>query len=309
MSALLKYSVIHFSLFFEQKISFKIYPTFIIHSVLGKELKQLSCIFRNKECSECPVKFTCPYSYIFETPVKKDDKVFLGRNKAPHPYVISSENYLNEETDNIKLELTMFGETIKYLPYIYYALLKAGARGVFKERVKYTIKEVYVNNCNILKADGNIDMEFEQSRWQLEKPEHEILNDESIIEVLFLSPLRLKYRGKYGEDFTFEDLLNAIKRRLAFICYLYGNYNEEIYNTCVYDFEEIERRLKWLDLNYYSSRQKTAIKLGGVIGSIRVKGRFDKSVLSLLKAAELFHVGKNPSFGLGKVKMKIIEVE
>jgi len=44
--------------------------------------------------------------------------------------------------------------------------------------------------------------------------------------------------------------------------------------------------------------------LGGLIGTIDVSGTFSQFEIKLLEAAEIFHIGKNSSFGLGKIKIK-----
>ena len=57
------------------------------------------------------------------------------------------------------------------------------------------------------------------------------------------------------------------------------------------------------DFNYYSSRQKRRILLIGYDGYIEVEKMFSPFEESLLKAAEIFSVGSNTTFGFGKVKV------
>ena len=58
-------------------------------------------------------------------------------------------------------------------------------------------------------------------------------------------------------------------------------------------------KIKWVDLERYSSRQKTKMKMGGFVGNIEYKGSIEK-FLPLIYLGSYLHIGKNTTFGLGK---------
>ncbi len=61
-----------------------------------------------------------------------------------------------------------------------------------------------------------------------------------------------------------------------------------------------DSRTRWLDWQRYSNRQGAKMSIGGVVGEIDLEG--DLAPFSaLLRAAEVFHVGKGATFGLGRV--------
>ena len=124
------------------------------------------------------------------------------------------------------------------------------------------------------------------------------------INISFISPLRLKYRGKYLSDITFDDFVSSSNRRIKLLTGFYGKNNGILLEDLNYSAMVKSASLKWVDYNYYSARQKERLKLGGIIGGMVVEGDFDKNTLSILEAAELFHIGKNPSFGLGRVRVE-----
>jgi len=300
---MLKYIKIDITIKFDKEIEFYIYPTFIFRSVLGKELKRLVCLFKGRKCPECPIKYTCAYSYVFETPIEKNNQFLKGRDRASHPFVLSSDTVLGAKTDHLNLYLTLFGKGIDYFPYIYYSLLQAGKKGIFKERIKFTLNSAEIDGASIIDNENNINMDFERKEWFLQKS-GQAKNIKLLI--TFLSPLRLKYQGSYGTDFSFDDFLVAAKRRCDVLCGLYGKIDKEdmVDNFLKISHRIIKRNIKWMDLNYYSARQKSRLKMGGVSGSILVEGNFSTEELSFLEAGELFHVGKNPGFGLGKIKVE-----
>ena len=62
-----------------------------------------------------------------------------------------------------------------------------------------------------------------------------------------------------------------------------------------------EKALVWRDSMHYSARQKTAMELGGSMGSFKMKGVFSNFEISLLELAKIAGAGKNTNFGLGQL--------
>ncbi|RKX80188.1 MAG: hypothetical protein DRP87_00480 [Spirochaetes bacterium] len=286
----------------ERSIYFDTFPTFIFRSVIGKELRKISCLFKNRNCSECSLKNTCAYSFIFETPVDKENRLLHGRNRAPHPFTLYSPVSANETTDTIALNITMFGKSIEYFPYLYFSLKQAGEKGIFRDRVRLSVDSLLCGDSSILLEEEKIDTSVPPRVWRIEGSEDRQVKK---INIKLLSPLRLKYSGKYGTDFTCFDFLNAVERRARLLCGFFGedqqDRNKPVFSTG--NKQITERDLIWHDYRYYSSRQKSRLKMGGTVGSFSLEGEFSSGELSLLKGAELFQVGKNSVFGFGKISI------
>lgn len=62
-----------------------------------------------------------------------------------------------------------------------------------------------------------------------------------------------------------------------------------------------ERNLKWIDYSHYSARQKIAMELGGLIGTLKLVGNISDFELALLDFAKIANAGKNTNFGLGQI--------
>ena len=69
----------------------------------------------------------------------------------------------------------------------------------------------------------------------------------------------------------------------------------------------IKKDFVWQDIDYYSARQKERLRLGGVVGHLIVEGLFNSQELSLLDFGQIFHAGKNVSFGLGQIESNILK--
>jgi hypothetical protein len=65
----------------------------------------------------------------------------------------------------------------------------------------------------------------------------------------------------------------------------------------------IRNSLRRWDWERYSSRQKTRMKMGGLMGEITYGGPV-AAFEPFLRAGEILHVGKGTSFGLGKYEIE-----
>ena len=64
----------------------------------------------------------------------------------------------------------------------------------------------------------------------------------------------------------------------------------------------VEQNLTWFDWERHSTRQKTTMRLGGLIGRITYAGNL-APFRPLLEAGEIAHAGKGTSFGLGRYRI------
>ena len=62
--------------------------------------------------------------------------------------------------------------------------------------------------------------------------------------------------------------------------------------------------LRWWDHGRYSTRQQTALKLGGFVGGTGFRGAALPEFLPLLAAGELLGVGSATTFGLGQYRVR-----
>ncbi len=237
------------------------------------------------------VKSSCVYSVFFETNIDKDLTSLEGRNKGAHPFVMEV-NHIDDRTAVI--EVLFIGRAINYIPYINIALENAGTNGVGRNRACYTI-------CGIIAGDDLF--EFNQIEEKCLNWPVENISNRYVSSIILETPCRIKKEGHYISEIQFDDLLKSINKRMQILMELFS---EEKFLPSA-DFEASIRNeaknQRWVEQSYYSGRQKTVMKLGGVIGLIEMQAEVPESIVQYINAMELFHVGKNISFGLGKIKV------
>lgn len=289
----MKYIKISYSLLFDDAPIWGNPPAFVFRSVLGLSLHKLTCILRGQEgCSDCMVKRNCVYSVFFETNVDKNISALEGRNKAAHPFVLEVNKI---DSKSATIEIVFIGTAINYIPYINIALENAGKLGIGRNRVQFRIDYISIDNEPF---DLNL-VEEKTKHWP-----SEVSETNKITSIVLETPCRIKKQGHYLAKITIEDLLRSIYLRMQVLSELFS----EREFLPIMDFEanitSTGENQRWIESNYYSGRQRSVLKLGGVVGEINIGDcSLSKTTIDYIRAMELFHVGKNISFGYGKIKV------
>ena len=280
------------------------FPVFIFRSVIGKELYKLSCILRTQKCETCPVNKHCIYAKIFTTPVSSNE-TFKG-NKKPHPFTLSVDLPLNQNVESAVLKIRMIGETYKLFPYLFFAVKQAGEKGIFRDRIKFQIENVYGNYKKLFIEKDRLDLELTPYNWELNLSKTPAQPKK--IKILFKTPAKITRDKKLVRNLDYEEFIKNGLRRLKLLSFFYGE-NPDVYID-LKEFLNMDFREKALintrSYRYFSFRQNKAVNMKGFVGEIEVEKEFLPVELSLLKGIETFGIGKATSFGFGHTR--IVEV-
>ena len=303
---LLPYLPVHFELSFVSPVLADNPPLFVLRSLLGKELRSMSCIAHKSKCQECMYNKTCTYAFLFESILEQKNAIVPGRNRASHPFAFTQgKNATGKSLDKYDFTITLFGKAIDYLPYIYAAFVRAGKNGMFKERVQFAVHKVIADKKDILisaeQIDTNVSPRFFDFNSKSADSSEKIQKGEILVELK--TPLRFKVAGKYSNNFSARDFMNCLYRRMNTLCSLYGEADSVPCATNLSNepIQITEENFYWTQSCHYSARQKEAMELGGVTGTFKLTGTFTQSDIKLLEFARLANAGKNTNFGLGQI--------
>ena len=287
----MKYLPVYYSVVFEEKPEWGNPPQFVFRSVIGLALRRLTCALKlQQSCSGCMLNESCVYSVFFETNINKEISSLPGRNKAVHPFVFDIESV--SENDAV-VKITFIGKAVNYIPYVNLALEKAGENGIGRNRAKFSIASI-TTYAGVFSSSIR-EIEKLCLSWPGETGRPKSLT--------LLTPTRIKESGKYLSTVTLNSLLINMHRRIAVLLDLFEDESDNLSNAELNEIDSLPVEQKWEEKTYYSSRQKTRMQLGGVTGKIKIEGEVPSFERNLIEAMELFHVGKNISFGLGKIKV------
>jgi hypothetical protein len=309
----LQYGKYGFTCRFEKQAILPDFKGSTFHGVFGRALKNVVCALKQQTCDKCPLQNRCLYVRVFETQLIRKPEEQARYSDIPHPYVIEPpENAENsfEKDGEISCGLTLFGEFTRDLPYFIYAFDLMGKTGLGRRvggsRGKFCLAEVRNGHKTIYKDKEKTIRQAGATRELTLTP----ATGDPIekIAIMLETPLRVKHGQKLARDLPFHVLARAMIRRMTCLMAAYGDGEPDWdYPGLVKKAEAVKTAgsdLRWHDIERYSFRQKQRTPIGGLIGRV-VYEQVPTEFLTLLQFCEKAHVGKNTTFGLGKISVVV----
>jgi hypothetical protein len=281
----------------------------------GSILKHSVCVVNSKDCTQCEHRYRCIYSYMFETPVpKEDDEVKRSRDKyVPHPFIIEpplDKRQYYRTDDELDFHLILVGRAVDYIPYVIFAFEELGRTGIGKHKGMYSLEKVVSirNNREVLIYDGEshvLDEFYVMDSAELVQETAQFKYNQVTFQ--FLTPTRIKHEGKLIIDIDFAIIIRNLLRRLSRIAEVHCGEKWELeWNELIEKAKDmvstIDSDLRWYDWKRYSQRQGIKMKMGGFLGEITFEGELIE-FMPFIKLGELLHVGKGTAYGLGKYEI------
>lgn len=302
----IRYVKLHFKIMFLDDEILPVNKVSALRGGMGEMLLRANCI-RDRQCSVCDFEEECVVRRTMYSKFKqKPDYVKEGGESIG--YVLECENYHTHfaKGDLLEFQLLLFGSTIVYLNLFLQAFYALGLQGIGAGNAKFQVLSVTNTKKKELLSGGSIYMQnyivqyvgdyvcYRLEQFRRKKAEGRMI---------FKTPLTLKYRGEFLQEFEMNALTESVKRRISMM---------QCYEGIQTDFlDEIPARVpeilcqehRFVKVKRYSSRQGDFMFLKGIEGSIQTDG-FSEELLCILLAGELIHIGKNTSFGFGRYQVR-----
>lgn len=281
-----------------------------LRGAFGLALKDISCVLKSNDCQGCPLVKTCVYYRVFETDSESTDK---KSGAQPHVFVIEPPNSTQQNFapgERFDFRVLLFGFANDLVPYFVYAFEEVGKTGLGKflggRRAAYKLLKVTSESAPVFDSLDRMVKPGLAKELELDTSNHDP-NPVLRLTIRLETPLRLKFNNLFSEDLPFHVLVRAMLRRIASLNNSFGQGEPQIdYSGLVnrsQNVNVVDSNLKWLDWSRFSNRRQTEMKLGGLVGDITYSGHLQE-YMCLIKYCQLVHVGKNTTFGLGKISIK-----
>ena len=286
--------------------------------------KQIACLDLNNICSNgCVKKKDCPYSILFEDGVTMSDKVIKQFQNPPKPFIFDSPlkgKTLFSRNEELYFDLILMGNALSFFPYFLATMRRLGEVGMGWNHGKFKLTKIIAYDLvkdstaavfDFTTSDPDINQEVSFSLGQLYEKYTTEYDDIQEVELSILTPLRMKRLCNDNWHLIFRTLVKNILTRVSNIAFAFCDFEE------FYQFPDlineansvriVEENLIWEDWRNPRLRNKNPnSKLGGYHGTIKYKGDIAQ-YWPILRLGEIVHIGKNTSFGLGRIKVTKIE--
>jgi len=273
---------------------------------LGYHLKKTVCHIKASRCTACIVQKSCAYSYIFEGIPPENREFMRLYPNIPQPFVLITD--LRSTCDIVpghefEFGIRLFGKAVELFPYILYSFLEIGKEGLGKDRIPFRI--------NWVSQPAFSSFLYKNGENHLGSLKAETISDHPValngnLEIEFITPVKLRVDGKIADTITFSELVKSALRRISILNYFYGSpLNSSMNPSHVLESSEKVRiasaALEMYEFTRYSNRQKKRVPLKGLIGQMVFEGDWIKYA-SILRWAQVCHIGKATSFGFGRIR-------
>ena len=282
----------------------------MLRGALGHALKSVVCAVREKDCDRCLLRKNCLYARIFE--YKPNRQKEASQAAFPHPYVLEypaeDENFFGPK-NTFTFRTVLMGPYVESFPYWIYSIQKMGQNGLGPRqangyRSRFQLKQVRFGG-QVIYEEGQSEIRLPEPiptiSWQ---PTEDPLEQ---LQINLETPLRYKRLNKMANDVDFTELIRLGLRRLkslqdGFQVRLEPENLRELIPLSG-QVEVLNKELRWQEQTRYSTRQGSPQQMGGLVGRLAVRGDL-RPFWPLLKIAQITHLGKETSFGLGRVTVE-----
>ncbi|MBP7553982.1 MAG: CRISPR system precrRNA processing endoribonuclease RAMP protein Cas6 [Spirochaetes bacterium] len=297
---------IHLKFILETEIS--IYPYFpeaLIRGGFGHELKRIVCINKRAECRDCFLSKSCVFAILFVNNASIENNEFKNINKAPRPYSFYVKND-GKRSKIVNFDMILFRDAFNYIQQIVWTFFRMGENGFGKERIGYIIRDIID-----LSSDKSI---YEDKVRSLKNAQvvnfnynfNEINGKRKNFSIDIASPTRIHQNNKFNYELSFKDIIKYSLIRGGLLTELYGEKSEEVNPAEILNLAEsvetVKTNINWSKRQRYSETQEKKVSMGGVTGNIEYYGEIDP-FKAILKIPEIFGIGKNTTFGRGRMKL------
>ena len=295
----------------EEPASLPPYHGSMLRGAFGHALRRSVCTLGpSQPCASCLLRQACAYTRLFETFVEGEPPPFLrGIDQAVRPLVFEPHGGPGrlQPGDPLRFDLLLLGQAVELQAYAILALERMARAGLGSGRARFQLARIEAPD-----PDGPTRLLFSQGSPPARtpaRPSHTSLKalPDGPITLRFTTPLRLKVRDRLTDRLRFRDLAFYMLRRTLELAHLHvpGAAVDWTFQPLLRQADAIQvsaTHVRWYDWERWSHRQQTAMKLGGLLGTLTLQGDLTPFA-PLLRTAEIVHIGKGATFGLGKMEV------
>ncbi len=319
-----------FTLIATRTIQLRPFVGITLRGGLGHVLRRMVCVTRQPACDGCLLRHTCAFPVLFQPYAPPNHPERMRYARMPPPFVLhvpfdaspflqgeSLPPYVLDQGEPLTYNLTIIGQANMHLPYYIYATMQLAARGIGSREHTFSLREVVAltDNLNVSLYDAVNDTVLTPPA---PLPIHRYLDGQQLLDtrtlrVRFITPVRLDLGGDLVYPVEFYHLVRALVQRWQALEACYGVIHPGVSREnllklidLAHDVRIASAETRWLDLQRYSSRQRTKLQLGGAVGEVIYTSRTNFAPFTLLLAfGTRMHVGKLTSMGFGRMEVDI----
>lgn len=285
------------------------FPGSVLHGTLGFQLKQLSCVAPHGHCADCTLNDVCAYGTLFEPHLPKDSIRMRKYDRIPLPLRIAVFPWDGEtlqKNARVMVQLVLVGRAVRHAVSLLLALWQACRDGLGrKPRGELRILNIQDGEASQVISwndfDASQSLPIRIYTWA-----ELIASKESKDRVIFVTPVRIMAGGRIQSHPDFRGFMSSLLRRITSLAYFWADAEIEADFAGILERADnlrVKSEFHRLPVRRYSSRQKAAMSLDGVLGRYDLPQGMNE-FFPWLKIGQRVGVGKNTGMGMGAYRFE-----
>ncbi len=287
-----------------EPIVLPVYKGSAFRGCFGESFRNEVCTRRKLLCGNCPERYECPFSQLFNSYVPDEHPHQRKYSKSPHPYIIDpipdekSEFAIGE---TFGFDLTLIGDSIQLLPQIPKVFVRMGDIGIGKERGRF--KPMTLQSLSAKMEYETLPYFGQPATLSIDKIDVKAAKNQ--ISLHLDNPLRLRENGNLlhtPPEFGF--FVGRLAQRIALLAHFHCGPPWPEPELKALDLPKSvrikESKVQVADWRRYSGTQDTKMNFDGLTGQITYEGEGLNDWMPLLTMGSWLHAGSTATFGLGK---------
>lgn len=280
-----------------------------IRGGMGEMLLRMNCV-RDRQCELCDFEPECIVQKTMYTKFEKTPE-FVTTSGSVGYLLECEDNRRNfKKGETLDFYLVLFGKTIVYFNQFVQAFWEMGRQdGIGRSRARFRIASIRNMEGQSL-LEGNF--------LNMKKYIVHVLYDYMLFrkmnldmgglknKIVFETPLALKYRNEFLQEFQLNAIVGAVVRRIYMLDCLEGIetgfYDRYRYRDEVLP-EFLQQEYCLASVARYSARKNEKMILKGIKG-YGLLPELPEEIWQILIVGELVHIGQNTSFGFGRYSLQ-----
>lgn len=274
-----------FKLLFESELkpNINILPQYL--GLLRRKYKNLFCTSKLKKCEICGYH-KCLYRSLFQ---KKQYPSF-------RPYIFTQ---LLNDGKTVEIHLKLFGKAVESIDNMILSIIRSEDHPLIADKNEY-----YFMVSEIVQNDNIIIYRYDSPYLDIPEAGDIILNfsNHGFSEVVFKTPLRIRYKFLYMNHFKWSFFKNSLLERIKY-------FSSEVFESPINidtddldDISIIHSKPEWDDSYGRSIYENPKIELSGVKDSVIIKTE-SENVKKFLSIGEVLNVGEKTEIGFGNYRL------
>lgn len=278
------------------KITLKAVEDSVLPEFLGSALRGVTgnALRPNKEL----------YQYLYDNRSRSDNEKDIVNPYLLVPPINGKSFWKAEELMNF--EILLLGNSSVYAKDLVDALVRYKTFGLGISRHPFIIEKIsHSINQRIIWKDGVYHLSGIESMLL---PWHTLQEVNQVL-ITTNTPIRIRRDGNLLTTLDFSTIIRNIIKRLEAVTDRYGGWiNKEEADRIMHLSEEVvlvRNYMKVHEMTRYSNRQKAKLDFSGLSGMVHYMGDITPFVPWLF-TAQILNLGRNTTFGMGKIELEFI---